>query len=305
VTLAKRGSWISFLFLAAVVYSTVFWLVPLLNTAKSPVVSWAAIVDLTVTVPLAFYWFVIRGAGYQWAAILPVILIGVRAAGLIHPIPALPWIAAPLELAVVLSLLRRRDSVRFRLLRSELEMFYFAFLSWGAKPDAPATAQSLSYTESSGATQLLPLLAFVLTIEATGVHLILHRWNPAAAWILTALEIYGLVWIAALWRSIYLRPILIEGGNLNFRLGYLFNAQIGRDGIAAWKSPAGSLDLYKSGLFRNVRMADPQFLIELRDPISMQGPFGIKRKISALALSVDDPARLAEWLQSVPPVALK
>lgn len=305
MTLAKRGNWISFLSLAVVIYSTVFWLVPLLNTAKSPLVSWAAIADLTVTVPLAFYWCVIRGGGYQWAAILPVVLIGVRAAGLIHPIPALPWIAAPLEIAVVLSLLRRRDCVQFKLLRSELEMFYFAFFSWRAKPDVPATAQSLSYEESSGATQLLPLLAFVLTIETAGVHLILHRWSPAAAWIVTALDVYALVWIAALWRSIYLRPILIEGGNLNLRLGYLFRARIGRDGIAAWKSPAGSLDSHKSGLFRNVRMADPQFLIDLRDPISMQGPFGIKRKISALALSVDDPAKLAEWLQSVPPVPLK
>jgi hypothetical protein len=295
VTLAKRGTWIAFLCFAAAVYSVIFWLVPQLNAGRSPAVGWAAIADLTVTVPLAFYWFVIRGAGYQLAAVLPVILMGVRAAGFIHPVPAILWIAAPLEIAVVLSLLRRRGSVRFKLLRSELEMFYFAFFSWRAKPNVPATARPLSYAESSGATQLLPLLAFVLTLETAGVHLIVHRWTPAAAWIFTALDLYALVWIAALWRSIYLRPILIEGDVLILRLGYLFSARIAREEIAAWKSPAGSLDAYKKGIFRNVRMADPQFLIELTHPIAMNGPFGIRRQISTLALSVDEPAKLAEW----------
>jgi hypothetical protein len=301
VTLAKRGNWISFLSFAVVVYSVIFFLLPLVGAGTPPAVSWAAVADLTVTVPLAFYWFVIRGAGYQVAAILPVVLIGVRAAGWIHPMPAIPWIAAPLEIAVVLSLLRRRDSVRFKLLRSELEMFYFAFLSWGAEPDEPATARPLAYAESSGATQLLPLLAFVLTLETTGVHLIVHRWNPAAAWILTAFDLYALVWITALWRSIHLRPILIEGDVLTFRLGYLFSARIVREDIAAWKFPAGSFDAYKNGVFRNVRMADPQFLIELTQPISMEGPFGTSRQVSTLALSVDDPATLAEWLVPATP----
>jgi hypothetical protein len=175
-------------------------------------------------------------------------------------------------------------------------MFYYAFLSWRARPDIPPQSRALTYAEASGAAQLLPLLAFVLTLETTGVHLVIQRWSHTIAWILTALDVYALVWLLALWRSMQLRPILLTGDTLVIRLGYLFEAEIPRARIASWRSPAGPLDSFKNGLFRNVRLNDPQFLIELSEPITLQGPFGTTRQISNLAVAVDCPIDLKQWL---------
>jgi hypothetical protein len=171
-------------------------------------------------------------------------------------------------------------------------MFYYAFLSWRAKPEVPEHSQPLSYAVASGYTQLLPFVAFILTVETTGVHLIVHRWSHIAAWIITSLSIYAVIWVTAFWRSLHLRPILISGDTLTFRLGYLFEAQIPRAQIASWQSPAGEA----KGAFRNARLADPQFLIELTAPVTMQGPYGIRKNVSKLALAVDNPVQLKRWL---------
>jgi hypothetical protein len=175
-------------------------------------------------------------------------------------------------------------------------MFYYALFSWLARPDVPPQSRALTYGEASGVTQLLPFLAFILTLETTGVHLIVQRWSQTAAWILTALGAYALIWLLALWRSMHLRPILLTDEKLTLRVGYLFEAEVPRAQIASWRSPAGSLESFKKGLFRNVRLNDPQFLIELSEPVTLRGPFGISRQISKLALAVDCPTNLKAWL---------
>ena len=53
-------------------------------------------------------------------------------------------------------------------------------------------------------------------MEAAGVHLIVQRWNPTIAWLITAASLYGAVLLAAIARSIVLRPVLVTKPNSSY-----------------------------------------------------------------------------------------
>jgi hypothetical protein len=69
-------------------------------------------------------------------------------------------------------------------------------------------------------------------MEAALVHLLVARWSVTVAWILTALSVYGAVWLVAVARSFSLRPVLLTGDELIVRAGLLWTVRIPRSQVA-------------------------------------------------------------------------
>jgi membrane protein YdbS with pleckstrin-like domain len=290
----------------------------MVRLAPRPAVGVGAALDVAVTVPLLYVLLVVRGGLQPVISLAPLMLPGLLRATYLAPgiSWARPAIGAGAELALFAFIavrLRRgwragandedvlsrietaaREIVPARraaaILASEIAVFYYAFCSWRTSPDTPARSRAFSIHEQSGVAALFGMLAGVSVMEALLVHLAVTRWSVTAAWVLTALSLYGMMWLAALARSFILRPVLVRDGELIARSGMMWTVRIPLAAIHAIDSNAGPYEL------KLPPAAEPNLVLRLTAPVTARGMYGRKRRISSLALAIDDPSGLTRAL---------
>ena len=185
-----------------------------------------------------------------------------------------------------------------KMIACEAAMFYYAFFSWRARPHSPAGSRSFSVHKQTGFTALLGVLAALSLIEIPLMHLVARRWSRSAAWILTALGIYGFLWVIALSRSLVLQPLRLSEESLDVRKGFLWSLQIPLSEILAMRrltSPAPHRR--QLGYLHAALGADPQFLIDLHNPLTAQGLYGFRKQVHMVGLLVDEPQAFQDALE--------
>ena len=116
------------------------------------------------------------------------------------------------------------------------------------------------------------------------MHILVTRWSAKAAWALTALTVYSLLWILADYRATRLRPILLDDDTLCLRTGLRWTVRIPRSHIVAIHKKAPKAE-------PSVRTALPTatpMWIELSEPVTAQGPYGIEKKVRWISVAVDE-----------------
>lgn len=275
----------------------------------------AASFDLALTVPAAWYWIMVRSGRRSKVTLILVALAGLMRAATLFPetVPGKMWIGAGLELAVagiVIHSLRAApladsgldpverleraigrtfSGAAARLMATELSVFYYAF-AWKAKPHSPAGSRTFTLHEKSGAAVLIGCLAGISLLEIVPVHLLLHRWSAVGAWGVTALSIWGAVWMAALARSFRLRPSWIDEEGVHVRFGLLFRLFIPLDQIAAIlpgsDAPAGARVV--------PRGAVPALYLRFTHALQAELLLGVKRSLPGIALAPDQAEALSD-----------
>jgi len=226
--------------------------------------------DLMITVP-ALYYLLLVGRGYSAWAVLPA---AVRSA-----LPTLRWLALPLGLWILFRVARRWR------VRQNPAVLYYALLSWRARPASEPDSRSFPLAEASGYGMFSILMMIALVVEGIPAHLLLLRWSHTAAWIFTALGIYGCIWMLALRRALALHPALIGNQTVRLQIGFLRSVEFRRDQILAVRRfspndppPDASLVVWN----------EPQWLIALREPVAVRGLFGRRKMAARIAVAVDD-----------------
>lgn len=143
----------------------------------------------------------------------------------------------------------------------------------------------------SGWTAIVFVLLKLVAVETVIVHLMIASHSVIAAWIVTGTSIYTGLWIAADFHILRLYPLRVTPDAVVAAIGVRWRLSIPRDAIASI-TPITSVP---SGAF-NASILEPTLLVTLTRPIEIRGLFGIRRTASAIALSVDEPDRLAELL---------
>lgn len=233
------------------------------DPARHRMVAIGAAFDMTVTVTGLYYWLVVRPGFRPWTSLFWIAFPGVLRASFAVPdvVPGKFWIGASAEFALMAALVfgvRRwrtdgsadpverlgallASAIPFataaRVLAGELSILYYAF-AWRAKPDMPPGARAFSLYKRSGAADLIMLIGIGSLLEAAPVHLVIAHWNPKAAWIMTALSLYGALWACALGRSFALRPMLLSEREILVRFGLLFSLRIPVECIRAIRREA-------------------------------------------------------------------
>jgi len=269
-----------------------------------------AALDVAVTVPALYFFLVIRGGLQPVISVLPLCLLGLVRATYLAPQIAWtrPAVAASAELAVVAVIaLRLRRGLRAAeadtdivsriatalrdllpstkvaaILAGEIAVFYYAFAAWTQRPHAPEGSRAYSIHRKSGVADLFMVLAAVSTIETVLVHLVVMRWSAAAAWALSALSFYGTVWLLAMARSFILRPVLVLDGELIARSGLLWTVRIPLATVASVESGARDYTM------KLPPASQPNVVIRLSEPVTAHGIYGITRRVSSVALAIDD-----------------
>jgi hypothetical protein len=329
--LHPTGPLLRFGVLVSAIYAAEVLVVQSSLISRHPALAVGAVTfDLMVLVPALFYVLVVRTKRLPWISIVPVLLGSVLGASLVLPaehetVPNLmSHLLIPAELLFIgyvgvrlyrafaradarVDVVERVRSALHDLIpipavasvaAHELAVLYYAILSWRSRPDAREGELAFSYHQKNGYVGLLAALALIAVVEMTAVHLLVRHWSSMLAWVLTAISIYGVVWVLAHLQAVRLRPILLTSDSLHVRIGLLWGVRVPYDRIA--RVTVAGRDAPQrgaKGYLHAVTVGAPQLLLELRDPVDVDGLYGYtKRGVRQIGIAVDQRDRFAAEL---------
>ncbi len=145
-----------------------------------------------------------------------------------------------------------------------------------------------------------------MLIEVIALHVLVWMWNPGLAWVVTALSLYGMLWLLGDWRAVCLRPILVEKDALIVRIGLRWTVQVPLAALASVRPVEAQPPSRKTpGYLKALLLGTPPYLIALNHPIVAHGLYGRRKTITMIGLAVDDTVsfeaalkhRFAAWKQ--------
>ncbi len=186
-----------------------------------------------------------------------------------------------------------------RVLSTDLSVFYYVFFSWGKKKQERLQClhqNTLTFTYHKNGEYLgvFIMLVHALTIEIIAVHLMVMQYSHAAAWVLTALDIYALLFIIADYQAIRLSPVILDKKGIHIQKGLRFHAFIPYERIdqiiennkdaKSVNKEKGTFNLTLGGL----EAVNPKYKLILDQPIQAYSLFGIRKFIDAVYITVDE-----------------
>ncbi|MFM9996934.1 MAG: hypothetical protein ACKVU4_14175 [Phycisphaerales bacterium] len=319
--LFQSSGWLFLAFAAALLAAC--WAITASSVfSSSPSVLGAAVtLDMLFVVPLAYWALVVRPGLAPARTLIPIAALSILAASALVPGPptgVLAWaryLIAPAEIGLLLYIVwtvRRvlaergassvsdpvevataaleralGNSFAAGLIASEFAVFYYALASWGRRGHVPPGASGFP---PARAATVLAVLAPIVVIETVGVHLLVSRWSVGAAWILTALSAYTVLWVFGDFRAMVLRPTLVTGDEVVVRVGLRCSLRaplglIERAASANWRDGERSAP----GHLNMAAPDHPNILIEFRAPVTAQRIFGVRTSVRSVGLRLQDP----------------
>lgn len=326
-------SWGLFLGLALTIFAAEFWIVNSIYFTRNPgVIALAITLDLVLGVPALYYFFVISKKQAPAITLIPVIVLTLVIAGFVLPstqqtpldwlkklIPVLELIVLGFILGKIRVIMRNFRAAKqneiyatdalavsvkqalgnvpgLGMVLTEFSLIYFAFGGWFKKFTSHDPSHiPFSYHRKSGYAAIVGVLLLVLITETTALHLLLQRWSPLAAWIFTGLSIYSLLWVLGDYHAMRLHPIVLTREFLYLRMGLRWRATVPLAEIINIQN-FSPREKRTADYLRLTVFGDPRFVIRCKQPVTVQGLFGIKRKVHRIGLAVDDEKLFREEL---------
>jgi hypothetical protein len=313
--------------LTATVYAAALLVVARMPRAARPeVLAGAVLVDLVVVVPLVYYLLFLRGRKWP-VGLVPVFLLSLVGASLVLPgdnrqlLSRVRLLALPAELGLVglllwrvrrvfaglgaggaeTDVLDRLDQSFCRVLSNrrlasalayEVSVLYYGLFCWRRRP-ARADGHSFSYHRTSGYGALILTLIMVSAVEIVGMHLLVRLWSGTVAWLLTALGVYAVLWMAGDYQAVRLRPVVAADDALLVRVGLRWSVPIPY-ALIEQVQPRGKESLSKRtpGYLRASLLTEPRMILVLRGAVRARGPYGLEKEVRRVGLAVDETDRL-------------
>jgi hypothetical protein len=328
-----RVPW-EFLLAAGAVYGAGLWIVAALETCDRPeLVAAGLTVDLTLLVPLLYWFTCVRRRGWPRITVAPVFVAAVLIASWMLPaahrgtVELLEYALAPLELGL-LGLIgwrawrgwrafgeRRRapademdavDALReaarelvgspalARVVSYELAILYLALAGWRLEPRRDRRCFTCYRDASYGV--LFAALMIVAAIELVAVHLALHVWvGPVAAWVVSALSLYGVLWLLGDYQALRLRPTVVTGDGIRLRLGLRWETELP---FRAVRSVERAGEEPRREDLKMAVLGAPNVRLRLLESVSVYGFYGVRRTTRSILLAVDSPDRFVELVRA-------
>ena len=277
--------------------------------------------DLLLTVPIV-YFLLIRKTNIPKTTVIPFLIIGFIVCSLILPTENQyylnlfkTWVLPIIELSILsIVIYKIRKALKrykenktesndfFTTLKStcyeilpkgvvipfvtEIAVFYYGFLDWKKRK---LKNNEFTYHKESGTVALLVSIIFIVSIETFTLHILLAKWNITIAWILTFLSIYSGIQIFGFVKSMFKRPISIEGNKLCLRYGIMNETTIDLANIDSIEITSKDIELNKETRKLSFlgKLESHNTVIRLKVENTLIGLYGIKRKYKNLALHID------------------
>lgn len=170
---------------------------------------------------------------------------------------------------------------------SEISMIYYCIFAW---KNSLVSDFSFTYHRKSGIVPFLSILIFLILFETVLIHIVIQIWSSIAAWILTIVNLYALIQITAILRSIKKLPIKINHNYLEINFGIFSETIINLDNIESVEN--GKRSFKKSDAIVSVspfsELIKPNILIKLKEEEVLTKLYGFKTSYKQLVFNVDD-----------------
>jgi len=275
------------------------------TTSHADIAAWGVTFDLTLTIPLVWYFVVVRSGAARPMTLAPVFVVCMMLAAFVVPrgqqqfLHDLRYLSAPLEIVTLIFLGRRLAQVRdvesatramfgnsrvADFVASEVSILWYALFCWRKK----APEEGFTIHQRNGWGTIAACIVAMIGFESIGMHLLVQMWSVKAAWIVTALDVYGVLWIVGDYHALRLRPTYSAGGILHLRYGLRWNAEIPLAEIESIDDVSSEADWKRKNVLKMAMLDEPKYLVKLRRPVTVNGLAGIRRTIDAIAVLPDD-----------------
>lgn len=181
----------------------------------------------------------------------------------------------------------------------EVAVLRYAVLGGWASPEVGPGQLAFSTHRQSGFGALLAAFGGLSVLEMAAAHLVVSHWYPVAAWVLTGLSGYSLLWLLAHGQAVRCRPVLTSATKLVVRVGLVWQASIAKAQLLKVENIA-DMPAAAPGLLNAARLllTPPNLLLTFAEPQVVRGPYGLRCTVRRLAIYVDEPAALTQQLVS-------
>jgi hypothetical protein len=321
VSLARPYLWLAIILVLFL--SVEYWIVQSIYFGKRPeLISIGVAIDLTLGIPALFYFLLVRPRKYSLLILFPVFLISLAIATIMIPsgyqhfltsekkiVPIFEIVLIAYVISKIFKVRKRYRELKVRedffldslrqavsdvfndnkavnILLTELLLMYLAFAGWFLKFDERSGHPAFTYHRKSSYSTILGVMIALLCIETTAFHIIVLHWSKIFAIIMTGLSIYSLLWLIGDFNAIRLQPVLVKDDNIQLRIGLRWKATIPISAISSVDIGSGPPRNTKGYVRASVLGA--RVVLNLNQPVSVQGLFGMVRQPSRIGLSIDD-----------------
>ena len=276
------------------------------------VLAWGLTFDLTISIPLLYWFFVVRTRKARAVTLAPVFAGGSMVAAAILPASQqqfLRQLVPVAELFFLGALVRRIALARptrstssdpseriaaaaraitgeervAAVIASEVTIFYYAFFGWRLKP----VTRGITFHERNSWGTLLAGIYVLIAAEGIGMHFLLRMWHPYAAWAWTFLDLWAAIWLLGDYHGLRLRHTVLDDEALHLRYGLRWSATIPRDLIESIEEVREESQWKRKDVLKVAMLDDPRWLITLREPVVIHGLAGLRKRVTAIAMLPD------------------
>ena len=182
---------------------------------------------------------------------------------------------------------------------SEFMVFYYALFGWFIKESSFTNSLKFTYHKETMYSIFFWVLFILMVIETPIVHYFLSLWNENVAWVVTGLTIYGMVWFIGDYKAIKHYPIRVTKNYLFIRIGLRIRIDIKLTNIDSISSSVKEEEKedYENALLMTKLVSESNVYLVFKEKVKIKGLFGMEKEIDKVALYVDEPSRLIEYIK--------
>lgn len=170
----------------------------------------------------------------------------------------------------------------------ELGMMRLALVGWHRRPEVPNGA--LAFAGHRIENQMIAVMLALQVIEIGVVHLVISHWSMAAALILLALGVWGVMFTLALMNGLRIYPVLLMQDGIRLRAGPFTDVSVPLAAIASIEASISHEECKRRDVLRASLLTHPNIVLRLDPPLERRDILGRPRAIARLAFRLDDPA---------------
>ncbi|WP_156112557.1 hypothetical protein [Halobacillus sp. BBL2006] len=191
-----------------------------------------------------------------------------------------------------------------RVLATDIAAIYYSLFSWQRKAPVRRHAHDFTLHKNGSYLGVFIMLVHAMVIEIIAVHVMVSMYSHITAWILTALDVYALLFIISDYQAIRLCPVVLDEKGIHFQKG------IRQYGFVAWEQISGiekntmTHENLKKGrshvelALHGLEKEQIPHVLPLKEPVEINQFFGFKKKIETIYVKVDEPQFFKETVQS-------
>jgi hypothetical protein len=296
------------------------------------IISFGLTFDMTISIPILYY-FLARKGKLPKVLLIPIFILSLIAASLILPrghhqfLDLIKYAIIPLEAFIISYLIFKITTVvkeykRLKpesgpgfsvilkeclvktighgkipdILSTEISMLYYGLFAW-KRPKQPLENAFTAY-KKSGYGSIVGGLAFLSLAEVLAFHVLFMQISSVAAWIIFALNLYGIIFILADFNATRREPTYIEDEKLYINAGIRWKAVIPVNDIKSVELSNESLK-DKQILRAMTIFSGPNLVIVLEKTHRAEGPYGIRKNFDKVLLNLDEPQRFKQLFENL------